>query len=161
MINFYYFPADSQAIKGILFGISLGFLCQFPGGITFLNYAVIIFEKSGASYINPYESSILLAVAQIIGGLVSTKLADSLGRKLLMIVAFLSSAVGLFINALYLYLNQNGYELTSLSWIPVATISFNLFVSSAGIYSIMAVCFVEYLPTKVWSIFILPFIDLA
>lgn len=132
-----------------MFGVALGFLCQFPGGIIFLNYAVLIFEKSGASLIDPYVSSMMLAIAQIIGGLFSGKLADSLGRKLLMITAFLGSAIGLFIYSLYLYLNKNGYDLTSYTWIPVATISFIMFTSSAGIYSILGVCFVEYLPSKV------------
>lgn len=81
--------AEKKAIKGILLGIFLGFLIQFPGYITFLNYPVLIFEKSGASSMDPYLSSIMLAIAQIIGGLISGKLADSIGRRLLMIISFL------------------------------------------------------------------------
>lgn len=129
-------------------------MAQFPGGVTFLNYAVVIFEKAGASKIDPYTSSCMLAIAQIFGCLVSTKLADSLGRKLLMISSFLGSATGLFIFSVYLYLNQNGYDLSAFSWLPVATLSFIMFIASAGVGSLYAVCFVEYLPTKVWIHFL-------
>lgn len=114
-----------------------------------MNYAVVIFEKAGASKLDPYTSSIMLAMAQIVGCLISTKLADSLGRKLLMITSFLGSATGLFILSVYLYLNQNGYDLSAFSWMPVTILSFIMFISSAGVGSLYAVCFVEYLPTKV------------
>lgn len=152
ILNFQQFLVEPKAIKGLLFGIILGWLTQFPGGIAFLNYAVIIFEKSGASPIDPYISSIILAVAQLFGCFFSTKLADSLGRKLMMIISFMGCAIGLFVFALYLYLNQNGYDLSVFSWLPVASLSFIMFIASAGVYTLYSVCFVEYLPTKVCKI---------
>lgn len=136
-------------MRGILIGVTLAWLSLFPGSIAFLNYAVLIFEKSGTSKINPYTSSIISAIAQIIGCFFSAKLADSLGRKLLMIISFLGSASGLLVYALYLYLIQNGYNLSSYSWLPVTSISFIMFISSAGIYSLYSVCFIENLPSKV------------
>lgn len=114
-----------------------------------MNYAVLIFEKSGSSTLDPFQSSIVLAIAQIIGGFFSAKLADSLGRKLLMMISFLGSAIGIFIFTLYLYLNQNGYDLSAFAWLPVASLSFIMFISSAGVYTLYGVIFVEYLPSKV------------
>lgn len=143
---------EPDAIKGLLFGIVFGWLIQFPGGITFLNYAVIIFERSGASKIDPNVSSIMLALAQLIGCFVSTKLADSLGRKMLLNISFIGSATGLFIFALYLHLVQIGYDLSAYTWVPVASLSFIMFIASAGVYALFSVCFVEYLPSKVWII---------
>lgn len=140
---------ERKAIKGLSFGILLGWWSQFPGALSFLNYGVLIFEKSGASTMDPLTSSIMLAFAQMMGGIFSTQLADSLGRKLSMIISFLGSAIGLFILSVYLYLNQNGYDLSSYSWIPVACLSFVMFISSAGVYALYAVCFVEHLPSKV------------
>lgn len=149
------FLVEPQAIKGILFGIILGWLTQFLGGITFLNYASIIFEKSGVSKIDPYISSIILAVAQLIGCFFSTKLADSLGRKFLMITSFMGCAIGLFVFGMYLYLNQIGYDLSAYSWLPVASLSFIMFIASAGVYTLYSVCIVEYLPSKVWILSLL------
>lgn len=127
----------------------LGFLIQFPGVPVFLNYSVLIFEKIGASEIDANFSSIMLAIAQIFGGLFASQLADTLGRKLLMFISFSGSAVALFILTLYLYLNQNGYDLTNYSWLPVSSLSFIMFIASAGVLSLFSVCFVESLPTKV------------
>lgn len=141
---------EKEAIKGISFCILLGWLLQFPGCPTFINYSVLIFEKSGASQIDPYLASIILAVAQLAGGIFSTQLADTMGRKSAMILSFIGSAIALLILLIYLYLSQTGYvPTTSYSWIPVTTLSFIMFISSAGILALFSVCFVEYLPTKV------------
>lgn len=140
---------EPKAFRGLLFGITLGFLCQFPGGITFLNYAVLIFEKSGASKIDPSVAAIMLAIAQIIGCFFSAKLVDSLGRKLLMTISFLGPAIGLFLFSIYLYFIQNGYDLSTLAWFPVATLTFIQFIATAGCGSLYSVCFIENLPTKV------------
>lgn len=149
---------EPEAIKGLLFGIVFGWLIQFPGGITFLNYAMLIFEKSGASKIDPNVSSIMLALAQLIGCCVSTKLADSLGRKMLLNISFIGSATGLFVFALYLHLIRIGYDLSAYTWMPVASLSFIMFIASAGVYALFSVCFVEYLPSKVWFIHLIQII---
>lgn len=126
---------------------------QFTGCPTFLTYTLLIFEKSGASFMDAYVASNILAAAQLVGGICSTQIADKLGRKLSMIISFLGSAIALLILTIYLYLNQFGYDLTtSYPWtavIPVASIAFTMFISSAGVLALFAVCFVEYLPTKV------------
>lgn len=98
---------------------------------------------------DPHMSSIMLAIAQIFGGLASAPLADTVGRRLLMIFSFLGSAIGLFVLSLYLYLNQNGYDLTQYSFIPVASLSFIMFIASAGVLSLFSVCFVESFSKKV------------
>lgn len=147
---------EIKAIKALINGILLGFLIQFTGCPTFLNYAVLIFEQIGASNIDPNVSAIILAIAQILGGIASTTtLADTLGRKLTLIISFVGSSIGLFVLSLYLHLKkQHGYDLTEYSLVPVASISFVMFIASAGVISLFAVCFVESLPTKVQQFYI-------
>lgn len=141
---------EKDAIKGISFGILLGWWIQFTGCPTFLTYSVLIFEKSSASRVDPYLASNILAVAQLVGGICSTQIADTLGRKLSMIISFLGSAIALLVLTIYLYLNQYGYDVhTSYSWIPTTCLTAVLFISSAGVLALFSVCFVEYLPTKV------------
>lgn len=95
-----------------------------------------------------------MAVLQICGNLCTTHLVESLGRKILMFVSLAGNAVGLFIFALYVYLNQNGFDLTAFSWIPVTCLSFVIFLTAAGVISLASVVTVEHLPSKVSKIFI-------
>lgn len=93
----------------------------------------MIFDRSGAS-LDPYVSSIMLAISLICGSLLTTSLADTLGRKLLNLASLVGSAIGLFSISFYYYLHINGYDLSAFDWVPVASLSFVIFVSSAGYY---------------------------
>lgn len=124
------------------------FICSTHGK---LHNATMIFEKTGTS-IDPYISSIVLALALIVGALLTTYLADILGRKILNIVSLSGSAVGLFTLAIYYYFHIKGYDLTSFALVPVLSLSFVVLISSAGINALAYVCGIEYLPQKVCEI---------
>lgn len=113
-----------------------------------LNYAILVFQKSGTD-ISPTISSVMLFIAQIIGCLCTTGLADKLGRKILLIVSLLGSAIGLSTLALYLYLMENGVDTHLFTWIPVVSLSFAIFIGSAGIIPLASLCTIELLPFKV------------
>lgn len=118
------------------------------GTYTFLSYASLIFEKSG-SKIDKYLSSIILAIAPLIGSLFSAKLADTLGRKILILISLLGSGTGLSALALYLYLVKNGHDFSRFEWIPVTSLFLVMFIASAGINPLRMVVIVEHLPIKV------------
>lgn len=149
--NSYIFTANSEAIKGILIGIALAYFVQFTGCYTILTYAVYIFERTGTN-LNPYISSISLALMLSLGALFTTQLADKLGRKLFMIISLLGSAAGLSCLSLFMYLIKHGYDLTKYSWVPVVCLAFVILISAAGIIPLSHVCRVENLPTKVMMI---------
>lgn len=111
----------------------------------------MIFEKVGKS-VDPYISSIILAVALIFGSLSTTYFADIIGRRVLNIGSLFGSACGLLSMSLYHYLYVNDYDLSAFHWVPVISLSFVIFISSAGIVSLAFVCSVENLPTKVFKI---------
>lgn len=140
---------DQSALKGLGIGIALTTFAQSTGCFTITSYAVIIFEKAGTT-LDPYVSSIMLAVALILGSLFTTALADILGRKFLNLISLMGSAIGLFITSLYHYFNKNGYDLSSFAWLPVVSLSFIIFISSVGIMPLAFICSVEYLPPKVF-----------
>lgn len=108
----------------------------------------MIFEKTGTK-LNPYTSSIILGVALLLGSVLTTYMADSFGRKFLNIFSLVGSSFGLFAVSLYQYLNMNGHDMSAFAWVPVVSLSFVIFISSAGIFSLAFVCSVEYLPPKV------------
>lgn len=110
----------------------------------------MVFERTGAD-MSPYISSIMVALSLIFGALLTTYLADKLGRKILNFGSLFGSAIGLFSVAIYYYCNINGYDLSNFHWVPVLALSFVIFISSAGINALAYVCSVEYLPLKVCS----------
>lgn len=115
---------------------------------TIITYAVILFERAGTA-LDPYISSIILAVTVLLGSLSTTFLADRLGRKTLNFISMSGAATGLFSASLYHYLRLNGFDLASFSWIPVVCLSLVTFVVSAGIVPLTTVCSIEYMPAKV------------
>lgn len=126
----------------------IAIITQFIGTYVYVSYGVLIFEKTGST-MDPYISSIVIAVMQLVGNLCTTQLADSLGRKFLSVVSLIGSAMGNFSFALYMYLQANGYDLSAYPWIPVASISFVMFIASAGILSLCNLYILENLPPKV------------
>lgn len=142
------FVVERQALIGIGTGILLAFFAQCTGSLTFLSYAVLIFQKSGST-IDPYLSSIIMAIIQILGNIFTTHFADRVGRKCLIITSLFGSAAGLASLSLYSYLIHNGYGLASFQWLPIVSLSFVIFIASVGIVSLVGVYTVENLPVKV------------
>ena len=123
-------------------------LSQVTAITAIIVYAVTTFQKF-ETFQNPYTPSIILATTLIFGSLTSSYLADKLGRKLLNCLSLLLTAVGLLVTALFYYLNLHGHNFSSYSWVPVASLSFAIFTSSAGITAMGLICSVENLPPKV------------
>lgn len=139
---------NRKALKGLGIGITLSIFAQCTANLAITVYATLIFEKSGTTF-DPYLSSIICATTPIFGSLLSTYLADILGRKLLNFISLLGSAFGLFGLSLFQYLKLNGYDMSALEWAPVVALSFVVFISSAGIIPLSIICSVENLPPKV------------
>lgn len=143
---------NRSALKGMLSGSILSCLAFLTGYLVFQTYAVVIFQEAGAIHIDPYVSSIALAVLQLIGNLCTTSLSDSLGRKKLLIISLSGSALGLFTFALYTYLRKTGCDVIAFEWVPVVSLSFVVFVASAGVVPLMFLSMVEHIPAKVSQI---------
>lgn len=139
---------NRSALKGLGIGIALSFLTQCTVSFCIVSYAVTTLAKAGTS-MNPYTSSIVLAVALILGSLATTFIADKLGRKKSILFSLMASAVGLLTTATYRYLLLNGYVLSAFSWLPVSSLSLIVFSSTVGIEPLSVIVSAEYLPTKV------------
>lgn len=146
--SFYHRLGNKGALKGFAVGFALNAFVQLTANFTIISYAVMIFERTGTS-IDPYFSSVILALALIVGSVCTTYLADILGRRILNIVSLAGSAVGLFAVSLHHYLYINGYDLSAFVWVPVVSLSFVVFISSSGINALAYCCTVEYFPHKV------------
>lgn len=139
---------ERKAIRALSIAIVLSFLNQLSGCFTFLTYAGSIVSKTGNS-MNPYTATIIFGVFQIVGSLFTTHLADRLGRKVLLIVSLLGAVLGQTALSIFSFLQKLDYDLTMFDWVPVASMSFVIFISTLGIIPLSTICAVEALPIKV------------
>lgn len=91
----------------------------------------------------------MFAIALILGSFVATYLTDKLGRKFLNFISLVGAAIGMYALATYQYVRMHGIDLSAYAWIPVACLSFIIFISSAGITPLSVVCSLECMPPKV------------
>lgn len=137
-----------SAIKGYVTSFAMAWFIQMTGCFMITNYASMIFEKSG-TLLDPKIASIVLAVVQIVGGVVSTQLGDTFGRKTTLFVSLFGAAVGLFSLSGYSYMRQFGFDMSNFLWVPVACLSLIIFISSVGIVALAHICAIENYPQKV------------
>lgn len=111
-------------------------------------YASSIFAESGSD-LDARISSIITGAIQLLAAICSSTLIDKIGRRILIIGATLCCITGLTAMGIFNYLAHLDYDLQSVNWIPVASISLSLFGASAGIIPLMLVVFAEVIPSKV------------
>lgn len=111
------------------------FLEQFSGVFALLFFVSTIFEYSGSS-VSPNESSIIVGVIQLIGAYCSTMFVDKAGRRFLISTSAFGISCGLFVFALYSYLNDLGHVPSYLNWIPLVSFSFVLWIANLGVLTL-------------------------
>lgn len=143
---------------------------EVNGVFTMVNYASVIFAKSGSS-MSPGISAIIVGAIQLIGSYVSSLLIDRLGRKvihsrfakkktgnnrlksqqqLLMVVSFAGAGVCHAILATYIYVaTSTDIDVKSYNWLPVVAFSSMIFIAACGALPIPYVIMGEILPDKV------------
>uniref|UniRef100_A0A1L8DF24 Putative facilitated trehalose transporter tret1 n=1 Tax=Nyssomyia neivai TaxID=330878 RepID=A0A1L8DF24_9DIPT len=139
------------AKKGFVIGIGLMLLTQFCGCFAFVNYTATIFKESG-SELDPNISAIVLGMVQIFGTYTSTIFVDRAGRKTLLLISSIGAATGLILMGTYSFFKFQGYALAFLDWVPVATLSLVIYISSVGILALPYIVLSEVLPSKIRAV---------
>ncbi|XP_065084159.1 facilitated trehalose transporter Tret1-like [Ochlerotatus camptorhynchus] len=136
--------------KALLIGMVLVTLNQFSGCFALINYTANIFAEAGSD-LDPNMAAIIVGGIQIIGSYVSTLVVDRFQRKVLYIATAFGSAIGLFAMGVHAYLKVSGYDVSAINWIPVASLSFVIFIAACGILPLTFVILSEILPQKLRS----------
>lgn len=128
----------------------LAVLAPFCGAFVMINYSNKIFKDAGSS-ISPSRSSIIVAVVQIFANVLATMLVDKAGRKLLLALSSSGAAFSLMTMGLHDQFKAQIFEFspTLHSVMPIVSFSMIILSASIGILPLMAVIFMEILPTKV------------
>lgn len=111
--------------RALLISIGSFTISQLTGGVTFIFYAHLIFQKAGN--VSPNTMSMIKATLQLITSIGAAYVVDNVGRKPLLIISCLGSAIFMFCEGLYFYLLDNEYNVDRIWWLPlVAMILFNI-----------------------------------
>lgn len=103
--------------------------------------------QSGSS-LSPNISAIVVAFIQVAGSAVSTFAIGSMSRKLLYSLTCLGVIVGLVAMGIHGFF-MLFIELEEFAWVPIASLSFVVFVASVGLLPLTFVMLSELLPQKV------------
>ncbi|XP_058819314.1 facilitated trehalose transporter Tret1-like [Topomyia yanbarensis] len=136
--------------KAIIIGMVLVALNQLSGCFALINYTAQIFADASTG-LDPNISAIIVGGIQIAGSYVSTLVVDRCRRKILYIVTTFGSAVGLAAMGVHAYLKTSGFDVRVISWLPVASLSFVIFIASVGMLPLTFVILSEILPQKLRS----------
>ncbi|XP_062551188.1 facilitated trehalose transporter Tret1-like [Armigeres subalbatus] len=136
--------------KALLIGMVLVTLNQFSGCFALINYTANIFAEAGSD-LNPNTAAMIVGSIQIVGSYVSTLVVDRFQRKVLYIGTAFGSSVGLAAMGVHAYLKMYGFDVSAINWIPVASLSFVIFIAACGILPLTFVILSEILPQKLRS----------
>ncbi|XP_050428169.1 facilitated trehalose transporter Tret1-like [Adelges cooleyi] len=109
------------------------FFGHFGGMTTLQTNAVQIFETLG-SPISGYASTLILGMAQLMGGILCLTLIHWTGKRPLAIISTLGTSLCFFIVSGYAYMRQYNIELTNNNtWIPVVFLNMAAFMTHISI----------------------------
>ncbi|XP_063243039.1 facilitated trehalose transporter Tret1-like isoform X2 [Bacillus rossius redtenbacheri] len=123
---------DRPTLRGLL--ICLGVMTnQLLSGLSpVVAYTVTIFQAAGSS-LPPNLCAILVGVVQTAGTVLSALVIEWAGRRPLLICSNLVVAACLFVLGTHFYLQGLGWDLTSLGWVPLLSLSCYIFTLGLAI----------------------------
>lgn len=120
----------------------------FSGSFAITNYAVMFFKQTG-SFVDPTASAIVMGVLQVFGTYTASQLMDQLGRKMLLLISMSGALVTCIVIGTFSYLGKQGFDMSSLSILPVVATSFYVFICAIGLQTVPFVMVSEVLPQRV------------
>ncbi|XP_052892327.1 facilitated trehalose transporter Tret1-like [Anopheles moucheti] len=143
--------APKSARKALLIGLVLVSFNQLSGCFALINYTAQIFADSGSD-LDPNIAAMVVGAIQILGSYGSTIIVDRCQRKHVYIATSFFAAIGLFAMGTHGYLKSQHVDVSAINWIPVASLSFVIFIASVGMLPLTFVILSEILPPKVRSL---------
>ncbi|XP_058122074.1 facilitated trehalose transporter Tret1-like [Anopheles ziemanni] len=140
-----------HAKRAFLISLTLMALNQFCGCFYMMNYAESVFAESSSSSLSlsANRSVIVVGLIQLCGCYSCTLLVDRMGRKILLVISALGTALGHSVFAAYCFGQYAGYDLTMLSWLPLVCFSVVIFIGSLGLGTLPFVVLAEIMPLKI------------
>lgn len=148
LIFSFHFSVKSR--RGFLQAIIISLLNVLSAQVVFLTYGTSIIAKSGTT-LPAGESSIFMAVVQLIAAFVTYELIDRKGRKFLLITSLVGCAISHGIMIAYMYLKSHNIsddDIPLFDWTPILCMASVIFMSSIGLIPLTFICMAESFPSK-------------
>lgn len=134
------------ARRAITIGIVLVILCNLNGVTTY--YTAQIFEATGST-LSSNMSAIVTGIVPVIAVAIAMYLVDRIGRKPLMTVSGIGTALGLIVLAVYMMLKSWNIPVDVVNWIPLVSYGFANFTASLGMQTLTVPLISEIMPEKI------------
>ena len=135
------------ALKPFLMSLVLHVTQQASGTNNILFYMTDIFQAAG-SELPPLISSFIVCCVKVVMTLASVFLVDSSGRRPLLLGSCLLTAVGMAGLGTYFYLEDNGMDTSSVTWLPLASMATFIVGYSPGLGPLPWLIYSEIQPRK-------------
>ncbi|CAO1407792.1 unnamed protein product [Diamesa hyperborea] len=135
--------------KALKIGVVLVLVNQLSGCFALINYTAEIFMESGSS-LSPNMSAIVVGIIQLAGSCISTVVVDRVSRKILYFVSCVGTMFGLIAFGLHGYLKLS-LNVSMFNWVPIASLSFVIFIASIGLLPLTFIMLSEVLPQQIRS----------
>lgn len=112
-------------LKPLSISLGLMFFQQLSGINAVIFYTTSIFKDAGST-IDESLCTIIVGIVNFIAVFIATVLIDRLGRKILLYISDVAMVITLAALGSFFYLKENGHDVTSIGWLPLA--SFVIFV---------------------------------
>lgn len=120
---------------------------QLTGTTVIIFYCKTIFKEAGG--FSPSLSTIIYFSVQLVLSAISSFIVDFCGRKPLLIVSIIGTALALLANGIYLYLPKIGIDTTEFSFVPLIALLSFVVAFSIGLQTIPLLMMGEIFPTNV------------
>ncbi|CAH0555375.1 unnamed protein product [Brassicogethes aeneus] len=108
-----------------------------------------ILERAGSAFMSPTTSGIVFAAVMLIAATAADFFVDKFGRKILLTTSSLFTGLCLLVIAIYFTLQKMEYDVSNVSWIPIAAVMVYAAVFKYGLGMVPIVMTAELFPTKV------------
>lgn len=119
--------------------------------VMFMNMHLIL-EAAGSIYLESNYAAILYAALMIVAAGSAGFVIDRFGRKILLIISSILTGLTLLTLAVYFHLKQLGYNVDTISWIPIFCVMFYALALKIGLGLIPIVLTAELFPAKVKAV---------
>lgn len=135
-------------INPLLISLGLMFFQQLSGINAVIAYTTSIFEMADPD-IDKTVCTLIVGLVNFLSTFIATVLIDKLGRKVLLYISVVSMIITLSILGLYFYLKHIQTDLSSYSWLPLASAVVYVLGFSLGFGPIPWLMMGEILPAKI------------
>lgn len=148
------FTVTPAALRALFITPMISAVGLFSGSFSIVTYAVNMFEQNGTK-IDPNVSAIIMCFVIVLGTYIASQLIDRIGRKTLLLYSIPAGFVALLVTGTFAYLGKHGYDTSSLSIVPVISISAYVFICAIGLMPVPFVIISEVLPRRVMTLIFL------